>query len=347
MKFTKKTHKSKTFKRRNEWDSIMYILVLGVSNHDFSACIMKNEKILYMIEDERITRKKHAKDLGVSLSQGFSRKYCLHEAGLNVSEIDLIVANDIINPAILFRLNDVNMINHHLAHAASVFFCSPYEEAAILIVDSVGSKEKVGDDFFYESITYAYGKNNHIEILQKNIGKNLTGTDYIENSLGIFYSLITEIIGFEELQEGKTMGLAPYGNDAMYKELKEHIQYTESGNIILTADNIKKILDYKDQISSIHNDKERFNAMSNFAWAAQQILEEIMISLCQHLFKLTGSKNLCIAGGVALNSVANYKIHKKKIFDNIFIQPAAGDNGTCVGAALYGYYEIMKNKRVL
>ena len=325
----------------------MNILGLGGSNHDFSACVMGNDKILYMIEDERITRKKHARDLGVSLSQGFSRKYCLNESDLDISEIDLIVANDIINPAILFRLNDVQMINHHLAHAASGFFCSPYEDSAILIVDSVGSKELFGDKFFYESITYAYGKNNHIEILQKNTGENLKGTDYIENSPGIFYSLITEVIGFEELQEGKTMGLAPYGNDSMYKELKEYIQYTESGNVILTADNIRKILEYKEQISAIQNENERFNVMADFAWAAQQILEEIMISLCQHLYKLTGSKNLCISGGVALNSVANYKIYKKKIYDNIFLQPAAGDNGTSIGAALYGYYEIMKNKRVL
>ena len=197
----------------------MNILGLGGSNHDFSACVMENDKILYMIEDERITRKKHAKDLGVSLSQGFSRKYCLKESGLDISEIDLIVANDIISPAILFHLNNVQMINHHLAHAASVFFCSPYEEAAILIVDSVGSKGMAGDKCFYESITYAYGKGNHIEILQKNIGENLNGTDYIENSPGIFYSLITEIIGFEELQEGKTMGLAPYGSNAMYLSL--------------------------------------------------------------------------------------------------------------------------------
>lgn len=325
----------------------MFILGLGGSNHDFSACITENEKVLYMIEDERITRKKHAKDLGVSLSQGFSRKYCLTQTGIDMSEVDLVVANDIINPAILFRLNDVQMINHHLAHAASAFFCSPYEEAAILIIDSVGSKELVGNKFFYESVTYAYGKNNHIEILQKNTGKNIHGTDYIENSLGIFYSIITEIIGFEELHEGKTMGLAPYGSDVMYIELKKQIQYSENGTVILTEDNIKKMLEYKKQILSIHNDEERFKVMSNFAWAAQQILEEIMICLCKHLHKLTGSKNLCISGGVALNSVANYKIYKSAIFDKIFIQPAAGDNGTSIGAALYGYYKIMDNKRVI
>ena len=325
----------------------MYILGLGGSNHDFSACITNNENILCMIEDERITRKKNSKELGISLSQGFSRKYCLEKARLPISEVDLIVSNDIISPAFLFRLNNIQIINHHLAHAASAFFCSPFEESAILIVDSVGSKEKVGESLLYESVTYAYGKNNHIEILQKNRGRNLEGTDYIENSLGIFYSLITEVIGFKELQEGKTMGLAPYGSNDMYKELSGYIEYKKDGNVILTADSIRKILDYKTEISSIMNEEERFDLMSNFAWAAQRILEEIIIGMCQHLCKLTGSKNLCISGGVALNSVANYKLYKEKIFENIFIQPAAGDNGTSIGAALYGYYEIMNNKRIV
>lgn len=325
----------------------MNILGLGGSNHDFSASVNQDGRILSMIEDERITRNKHAKDLGISLSQGFSRKYCLKDAGLDMSKIDLIVANDLINPAILFHLNDVQMINHHLAHAASAFFCSPFKEAAILVVDSVGSKEKVGETFLYESITYAYGKNNHIEILKKNKGKNLDGTDYIENSLGIFYSLITEIIGFDELQEGKTMGLAPYGSDAVYEKLKKHIEYSGNGNVILTEENIRTILCYKYQIISISDAEKRFKLMADFAWAAQQILEQIMISLCQYLYELTGSKNLCIAGGVALNSVVNYKIYKQKIFKNMFIQPAAGDNGTSIGAALYGYYEIMNKKRIL
>lgn len=325
----------------------MYILGLGGSNHDFSACIVKQGNVEIMIEDERITRKKNGTGLGVALSQGYSRKYCLNELGLDMSNISLIVANDLINPAMLFRMNNLQMINHHLAHAASAFYCSPFEESAILIIDSVGSKQMINGTNFYESITYAYGENNRIRILQKNVGQNLAETDYIENSLGIFYSLITEIIGFKEFQEGKTMGLSAYGSDAVYHELKKYIQYVGNGNISLSADHIEKILAWKKQVYTITDETERFDLMKNLAWAAQKILEEIVLCLCKHLFKLTKCKNLCLAGGVALNSVANYKINKEKIFDKMFIQPAAGDNGTAIGAALYGYYEIMNNKRIL
>ena len=326
----------------------MYILGLGGSNHDFSACIVnKQGNVDIMIEDERITRKKNGIGLGVALSQGYSRKYCLNELGLDMSNISLIMSNDLINPAMLFRMNNPQMINHHLAHAASAFFCSPFEESAILIIDSVGSKQKINGTNFYESITYAYGENNRIKILEKNVGQNLADTDYIENSLGIFYSLITEIIGFKEFQEGKTMGLSAYGSDAVYHELKKYIRYIGNGKVSLSADHIWKILAWTEQVRTITDENERFDLMKNLAKAAQKILEEIVLCLCEHLFELTKCKNLCLAGGVALNSVANYKIYKKKIFDKIFIQPASGDNGTAIGAALYGYYEIMNNKRDL
>ena len=131
-----------------------------------------------------------------------------------MSDVSLIVANDLINPAMLFRINNLQLINHHLAHAASAFYCSPFEESAILIIDSVGSKQIINGTNFYESITYAYG---------------------------IFYSLITEIIGFKEFQEGKTMGLSAYGNDAVYHELKKYIKYVGNGNVSLSADNIEKL----------------------------------------------------------------------------------------------------------
>lgn len=321
----------------------MYILGIGGSVHDFSACITKNAELLYMIEDERITRNKHGKELGASLSQGFSRKYCLKAAELE--KADLIIANDIVNPAILFRLQDVNLINHHLAHAASAFFCSPFEESAIIVVDSVGSSKMFGDNKMYESMTFAYGKGNHIEVIESNYGKNIAGTDYIENSLGIFYSLVTEIIGFGELQDGKTMGLAPFGSEKMYIPLKKMIDCDNNGKIHLSRKNILKILDYKKEILAISDSQKKFEVCADFAYAVQKILEEIMIVLCHILRKKTGCKNVCIAGGVGLNSVANYKIYKQGIFDKMFIQPAAGDNGTSIGAALYGYYQLCNSTR--
>lgn len=326
----------------------MIVLGLGGSNHDFSSCIVKDGIILSMIEDERITRNKYGIGLGIELGKGYSRKYCLNEANVTLEEVDLIVANDIISKLMYSRMKkEVVLINHHLSHIASAFYPSEFQEAAILVVDSVGSKieGKRGDQ--YESISFANGKGNKIEILDKQYGYNLPGTDYVENSLGIFYSIITQIIGFNEHEEGKTMGLAPYGTDTYYQMLKKHIRFIGDGKIEMTSDDINELLGYRDFINS-HLDEDKKNSVrADFAYACQCILEEAMLYLVRHLYKLTKCDNLCITGGVGLNSVANYKIYKQGPFKNIFIQPAAGDNGTGIGSALYGYYGILNNKRII
>lgn len=323
----------------------MYILGIGGSNHDFSSCLMEDNIIRMMIEDERITRDKHGLGLGVSLSQGFSRKYCLNNSGLELKDIDLIVSNDIINQAALFRLKNVQLINHHKAHAASAFFCSPFKESAILVCDAVGSKHYINGNSEYESLSYMHGESNKINTMKSITGVNLSGSDYIENSLGIFYAIITDIIGFGELQEGKTMGLAPYGSNGMLAKVQNCVSYDSDGNFYLSEQNIRTLLSYKEEINHIKDENKKFSLKADFAWAAQTILEECLINACKYLKKLTQSDNLCLAGGVILNSVANYKIYKSKIFKNIFIQPAAGDNGTSVGSAMYGYYSIMNQSR--
>lgn len=324
----------------------MYILGIGGSNHDYSACLMKDDKIMYMIEDERITRKKNGRGLGIELSKGFSRKYCLEESNIKLSDVDLIVSNNLINPSILFHLNNVKMIDHHLSHAASSFYCSPFEDAAILVVDSVGSKHIHENDVTYNTVSFFHGTDNKISTIQKNSGRNLEDTDYVDNSLGVFYTLITEAIGFKELEEGKTMGLAPYGTSQFYKELCQYIYYAGDGKIVMTLKSIECLRKYKTMIQSISEEEKRNQVKRDLSFSAQRIIEELMIELCVYIKQLTHAKNLCLAGGVALNSVANYKIYKKKIFDKIFVQPAAGDNGTSIGSALYGYYEIYGKDRI-
>lgn len=324
----------------------MRVLGLGGSNHDFSTCIVQDGEVLNMIEDERITRKKYGAGLGVSLAKGYSRTYCLQQLQLSIEDIDLIVGNDILSKVMYQRIGKpVTLINHHLAHAASAFYPSDFEESAILVVDAVGSKEIADGKPLYESVTYAYGTNRDICSLEKVNGINLDGTDYIENSLGIFYAIITDVIGFGEHEEGKTMGLAPYGTEKYYSELKKHVRLTGNGKVEMKAEDIWNLLEYKVFITQIKNEKDQFQAKADFAYAAQQILEEAILYLAEHLYQLTKCKNLCIAGGVGLNSVANYKLYKKGLFKNIFIQPAAGDNGTSIGSALYGYYKILNQTR--
>ena len=265
----------------------MKVLGLGGSNHDYSACIVENGSVIAMIEDERITRKKHGKGLHVSISQGFSRKYVFDQTGYSLTDMDIIASNDLVNPSFLFRLDGVVSLNHHLTHAASAYYCSPFQEAAILTVDSVGSRSATDKGIEYESCATWVGNGTTIERISHNTGVNLEGTDYIENSLGIFYSLITNIIGFGELEEGKTMGLAPYGTDRMYKELQRYIHYAGNGKIQMTADSIKALLAHKDSIQSIPEESKRFQVRADYAWAGQKITEDILLQLCEDLYERT------------------------------------------------------------
>lgn len=326
----------------------MYILGLGGSNHDYSACIVENGNVKCMIEDERITRKKNCTGISLDLAKGFSRKYCFKNLAIELKDIDLIVGNDILNNIMYRKIDkEIILINHHMAHGASSFFTSDFDRAAILVIDAVGSKELKDRTMLYESVSFGLGDKNKIEILDKIRGKNLHGTDYIENSLGIFYSLITEVIGFGEHQEGKTMGLSPYGSDRYYEAFKKHIRYIGEGRIEMDSEDINYYLSFKEKVINCKDKQEAFQLKADLAYAAQKITEEYILLLGQYLKKITKADYCCLAGGVALNSVANYKLYKSKLFKNIYIQPASGDNGTSIGSALYGYYCICKMERKL
>lgn len=282
------------------------------------------------------------------LAQGYSRNYCLDMEGIGLEAIDKIVANDLLVPSMYFRLQDkIKLINHHLAHAYSAYYPSGMAECAIMIMDGVGSKREVGGEYEYESMTLYYVKDGKFDIIKKQYGYNLSGTDYVENSLGIFYALITEIIGFGEHEEGKTMGLAPYGNKEFYEKIRKYIRYDNQANIEFNASDIQEMRQLKEDVQAIANREEKERICQNIAWAGQRILEEIYIGIARYLQKETQCGNLCIAGGVALNSVANYKIYKERFFDNIFITPASGDDGTAIGAAYYGYYHRDEKEEIL
>lgn len=324
----------------------MYILGLGGSNHDYSSCLIKDGRIIYMIDDERITRKKYGTGLGVELSKGFSRNYCLENAGITLEDVDLIVANDILNPVVYQRLSKkVHLINHHLTHAAAAFYPSEWEEAAILVVDGVGSKATINGNTKYETVTFAHGKGNKISVLEKINGRNLPGTDYVENSLGIFYALITEVVGFGEHEEGKTMGLAPYGTDRLYEKIQQHFKYMGNGRIEMTEKNIYELKSIKKMVEQETSEEAKFALRADIAWAGQKIFEDIMLEFCDYIYSITGCSKLCIGGGAGLNSVANYKIYKNSKFKQIYILPATADNGTALGAALYGYYVLNDRQR--
>jgi carbamoyltransferase len=230
--------------------------------------------------------------------------------------------------------------DHHLSHAASAFFPSPFEEAVILTADGVGE---------WATTTVAIGKGNKLDI-KKEI--------HFPHSLGLLYSAFTYYTGFKvNSGEYKLMGLAPYGNPNYEDKIKELIDIKDDGTFRLN----QKYFNYatgltmtNDHFHNLFGQKPRDpknERLTQFhmdiASSIQKVTEEIMIKLTKAIRNEYGIKNLCLAGGVALNCVANGKILKEKIFDNIWIQPAAGDAGGSLGAALALWYIDQGNKRII
>ena len=357
--------------------------ILGISAfyHDSAACILKDGKIIAAAQEERFTRKKH--DPGYPK---FAIDFVLKYANLNLSEVDQIVffekpflkferlletyvgfapkgfvsfarAMPLWIKEKLFQKNylfnklkqhDVNyksdnniyFSDHHLSHAASAFFPSPFEEAVILTADGVGE---------WATTTVAIGKGNNLEI-KKEI--------HFPHSLGLLYSAFTYYTGFKvNSGEYKLMGLAPYGNPIYEDKVKKLIDIKDDGTFRLD----QKYFNYATGLTMTNN---KFNNLfgqkprnpkkdkitqfhMDIAASIQKVTEEIMIKLSKSIKEEYQIKNLCLAGGVALNCVANGKILKEKIFENIWIQPAAGDAGGSLGAALVLWYTEQDNKRIV
>ena len=355
--------------------------ILGISAfyHDSAACILKDGKIIAAAQEERFTRKKHDPNYPHDAIE-FVLKY----ANLKLSEVDQIVffekpflkferlletyvafapkgffsfakAMPLWIKEKLFQKNflfnklkehdktyksDQNIFfsDHHLSHAASAFFPSPFEEAVVLTADGVGE---------WATTTVAVGKNNNLEI-KKEI--------HFPHSLGLLYSAFTYYTGFKvNSGEYKLMGLAPYGNPIYEDKIKQLVDLKEDGTFRLN----QKYFNYatgftmtNKKFDNLFGQKPR-NPQSekitqfhmDIAASIQKVTEEIMINLSKSIRKEYGIKNLCLAGGVALNCVANGKILKEKIFDEIWIQPAAGDAGGSLGAALALWHIDQGNKR--
>ncbi len=358
--------------------------ILGISAfyHDSAATILINGKIIAAAQEERFTRIKHDSNYPFN-AVNFVLKY----AGLNLSEIDQIIfyekpflkferlletyvavapkgfksfckampiwlRDKLFQKKILFNelkehdsnFKDYDKIffsDHHLSHASSAFFPSPFEEAMIITADGVGE---------WATTTVAIGKGNNLEI-KKEI--------HFPHSIGLLYSAFTYYVGFKvNSGEYKLMGLAPYG-DPIYEDkiINYLIDIKEDGTFRLD----QKFFNYttgltmtNDKFNNLFGQKPRDakkDKLTQFhmdiAASIQKVTEDIMIKLARSLkneFKLS---NLCLAGGVALNCVANGKILKEKIFDNIWVQPAAGDAGGSLGAALALWHIEQNNPRTV
>tara|TARA_B100001059_G_scaffold145911_1_gene145853 strand:- start:2012 stop:3847 length:1836 start_codon:yes stop_codon:yes gene_type:complete len=357
--------------------------ILGISAfyHDSAAAILIDGKIIAAAQEERFSRKKHDSRYPFN-----AVKYVLSESKLNLNQIDHIVffekpflkferlletymafapkgfksfslsmpiwlREKLFQKKYLFdklkeqeetfnNINKINFSEHHYSHAASAFFPSPFEEAIILTLDGVGE---------WATTTVAVGKKNKLEILNE---------IHFPHSLGLLYSAFTYYTGFKvNSGEYKLMGLAPYGKP-IFKDLiiEKLLDLKEDGSfklnmkyfnyatgLTMTNEKFSKLFGQpvrdskKDLLTQFH---------MNVASSIQAVTEEIILKITKNISSKYKIKNLCLAGGVALNCVANGKILKEKVFENIWIQPAAGDAGGSLGAALaYWHHELKKPRK--
>lgn len=322
-----------------------YILGISCSYHDSSAAIIRDGEIIAAAQEERFTRKKHDSNFPINAIE-----YCLAECGIKVNQINYIAFYDkpfhkletiiktYLSYAPLGFLGKMLFPEQHESHAGSAFYPSPFENAAILTVDGVGGKI---------AASFGSGKGNDF-----NLGYKVKSP----NSLGLLYSAFTHYAGFKiNSAEFKVMGLAPYG-EANYVDLilKELIGLKEDGSFklnrryfncsighSLTNDRFHKLFGGKPRKPETAITKKEMD----IARSIQTVTDEIMIRMVRHVYKITGQKNLCLGGGIALNSVSNGKILKEGLFERIWIQPAAGDAGCAIGAALTVWYKYLGNKR--
>ena len=357
--------------------------ILGISAfyHDSAAALLKDGKIIAAAQEERFTRKKHDASYPYNAVE-FVLKY----SNLKLSEVDNIVffekpflkferlletyvafapkgfisfmrampiwlREKLFQKNYLFNKlklhdpklksdNNIYFSDHHLSHAASAFFPSPFDEAVVLTADGVGE---------WATTTVAVGKNNQLDI-KKEI--------HFPHSLGLLYSAFTYFIGFKvNSGEYKLMGLAPYGNPIYCDKIKKLIDIKNDGTFRLN----QSYFNYATGLTMTNNKfnnlfgakprdpkNEKINQFHmDIACSIQKVTEKIMLQLARSIRKEYNIKNLCLAGGVALNCVANGKILKEKIFENIWIQPAAGDAGGSLGAALALWHIEKGNKRYI
>jgi carbamoyltransferase len=352
--------------------------ILGISAlyHDSGACLVRDGEVIAAAQEERFTRKKH--DSGIPTN---AAEFCLQYGKVGKDDLDLVIFYDKpitkftrlldsyveVAPTGLsaflkavpvwlkdkawvayqveaalaelgYKTKDLKFAEHHVSHAASAFLPSPFNEAAIITVDGVGE---------WTTTSIGVGEGKDVKLLMEH---------RFPHSLGLLYSAFTYFTGFRvNSGEYKLMGLAPYGDPVYVDKIKQNlISIREDGSFHLDMSYFGYLNDLKmtnEKFSSLFGGPERkpespiTKREMDLARSIQVITEEIMFKIARYARAVTGKKNLCLAGGVALNCVSNGKLVRSAMFDNVWVQPAAGDAGGSLGAALYAWHGLLGNPR--
>ena len=352
--------------------------ILGISAfyHDSAAAIVREGKVESAAQEERFTREKHDERF-----PEHAIRFCLNHSNTTANEVDYVafyekpflkfdrlietylsyapmgfrsfcaampqwLKTKLHHPRVIRKAlgkgfsKPILFVDHHMSHAASAFFPSPFEKAAIVTLDGVGE---------WDTTSIAIGDGNHIEML-----KSLK----FPHSIGLLYSAFTYFLGFRvNSGEYKLMGLAPYGRPTYVSRIEKKLidqkadgsfaldmrYFTYPHTLEMVGDAFQNLFGFprrrpEERITQEHLD---------LAASIQMVAEKLIVRICEYAKQLTGANQLCLAGGVALNCVANGKLLKSGLFDQIWVQPASGDAGGSLGAALFAYYQLLNRERVV
>ena len=348
-----------------------HILGINSAYHESSACLVSNGKLVAAAEEERFNRVKHAKKARVDNPDRLPLEainFCLREANIEFCEVDCVAYS--FNPP--ERLKNVQTgedvseggwgsskgeetfynllmnipervremagepvqfywIDHHLAHAASAFFVSPFESSAVLSVDGIGE---------FTTTWLGFGEGNNLNVVKE---------IHYPNSLGFLWERITKFLGFTEYDAAKIMGLSAYGDPEKYYDA--FLQFVTIGSGFTIDNDVTKfrIEDYSGLEALFGKKREKGEPITqrhkDIAAALQKVNEDIILDLAEYLYEETTLENICIAGGVGLNCVTNGILEEKGPFKRIYIQPAANDGGTAIGAAYYVWCSLLHGER--
>lgn len=357
-----------------------YTLGINAYDHDVSACLLRDGKVAYAVEKERITRDKHA--------SGFYKEvvdYCLKAEGIRQSDVSLVVRNSYVlpieemeerllyenipefmsyeerelaerHPLFLKKPSDkIVTLSHHLAHAYSAFAPCPFEEGVVMIVDGVGSyasdirepgqfTEGV-NPLARESESYYRFSGSKLETIKKvwldPVRGFLSDEFYFMPGLGAMYSRVSSYIFADWNKCGEVMGLAPYGQPGAFRSLID----IKDGKLAFPSWDKSFDRPWFPELDEDWEKSRHVKHWQDMAWRMQDDTEKVLLERARWLRETTGAKNLCIAGGVGLNCVANGRLVRESGFENVWVQPAAGDNGIAIGCAYYGHLAVKQQPR--
>jgi len=356
----------------------LYVLGINAYDHDVSACLARDGEVLVAVSKERLTRVKHDSGFHEEVVD-----YCLETAGIDLDRVDRVVLNSYMlpvpelerrllqehrpsqldakeriraerSPLFLGEPPRVATCSHHLAHAYSAFAVSPFRRGAVMVVDGVGSYRRDVLEVVPEACeahplaresesTYRF-RGRRLETVEKvwmGPSPGLLGDEFTAmEGLGALYSRVSTYVFGDWNRCGEVMGLAPYGRLS-----GEPLMRIEDGRLVVAPWGAERRHPFLGRTDAAWHASEHRMEWEDLCRRVQEDTERVLVERARRLHERTGERNLCIAGGVALNCVANGRILEETPFERVFVQPAAGDDGIALGCALYGTHALGKRAR--